>query len=561
LRKDGTQVPLEIGLTPVVTDEGMFVLSTIVDISARKRAEGRFRIAVESSPNGMVMIDRDGKIVLVNREIERMFGWSRAELLGHTIDMLVPERFRADHPADRKAFFEKPQARSMGMGRDLFGVRKDGTEIPLEIGLNPIETDEGLFVLGSVVDISARKRAEQDHQRLEDQLRQAQKMEAIGLLASCIAHDYNNVLMWIIGCGELVKHALPPGHAALPIIVDMCSAAERGASLTRDLLNFSRKTPVETKPAELNAVVRVAERMLRQMIGEDIALVVELCPSGGPLLGNPTHLEHILLNLAVNSRDAMPKGGRLLISTCDVELAEPKPTRGRVLPAGSYVTLSVEDAGVGMDAETLERLVEPFFTTKEVGPGTGLGLYTVYSIVDQLQGGIEVESSPGKGTRFTIYFPRLPTLLDAISRVAPVTSKPEKHVSACILVVEDERLIRSTIRQLLSRMGYQVLVAEDGATAIASARGFKGNIDLLLSDMVLTDTSGAEIAKVIQQERPGIQVLFMSAYPADLLVQQGRIAPGTATLEKPFDEETLARAVANALKATSAPRSGAAPIT
>ncbi len=552
LRKDDTEIPLEIELTPVVTEEGLFVLSTIVDISARKRAEARFRVAVESSPNGMLMIDRAGRIVLVNREIERMFGYSRSELLGESVEKLVPEKFRSTHPADRAAYFRAPQARSMGAGRDLYDARKDGTEIPLEIGLNPIETEEGLFVLGSVVDISARKRAEHDHRQLEDQLRQAQKMEAIGRLANGIAHDFNNVLMGILGCGELAKHALPAGHAALPLVDDMCSAAERGATLSRDLLNFSRRKPVEFLPAELNAVVRVAERMLRQMIGEDIAFDVALCASGGPMLGNPTHLEHILLNLAVNARDAMPNGGTLRIATHDVEFGEPVSTRSRVLPAGCYVTLEVADSGVGMDDATLERMFEPFFTTKEAGRGTGLGLYTVYSIVDQLRGGIDVESRPGHGTRFCIHFPRLAALGSSGVRAAPVPQPEAQHGDACILVVEDERLIRATIRQLLARLEYRVLVAEDAASALATARGYAGPIDLLLSDMVLPDASGAEIARVLTSERPDLRVLFMSAYPADLLVQQGRIAEGTRTLEKPFDEQELARAVGTALRAVRA---------
>ncbi len=560
-RKNGTPIPVQIALTPVVTDEGLFVVGAIVDLSARKRAEARFRVAVESSPNGMLMIDREGKIELVNREIERMFGWTRAELLGNTIEMLVPERFRFEHPAERKAFFAKPQARSMGIGRDLFGVRKDGTEIPLEIGLNPIETEEGLFVLGSVVDISARKRAEQDHTRLEEQLRQAHKMEAIGRLASGIAHDFNNVLMGIIGCAELAVHELPPGDPVASIVGDMRSAAERGASLTRDLLNFSRKKPVETVPTELNAVVRVAERMLRQMIGEDIALVVELCASGGPILGNPTHLEHILLNLAVNARDAMPEGGRLRIATRDVDLAEPLATRGRQLPAGKYVTLEVEDSGTGMDDTTKERVFEPFFTTKELGNGTGLGLYTVYSIVDQLQGGIDLETSLSGGTRFTLHFPALASLGDVPVRATPGVRYAAVPSQARILVVEDERLIRTTLRQLLKRMEYEVIVAEDAAGAVATSRDFQGHIDLLLSDMVLPDSSGAAIAELLIQERPGIKVLFMSAYPAELLVQQGRIAPGTRTLEKPFNEQTLEREVRTALETTTAAEADAAPIS
>jgi PAS domain S-box-containing protein len=423
MRKDRTEVPLEIGLTPVATDAGMFVLATVVDISARRRAEERFRIAVESSPNGMIMIDGEGRILLVNRETERMFGHSREELLGRPVDILVPDRFRSAHPAHRAAFYENPQSRSMGVGRELFGMRKDGTEIPIEIGLNPIRSEEGLLVLASVVDITARKRSEQDRRRLEDQLRQSQKMEAIGRLAGGIAHDFNNLLMGIHGCGELAKRALSPDHAAFEAVEDICGAATRGASLTRDLLDFSRRKPLDAVPSDLNAVVLVAERMLRQVIGEDIALEVELAADGGRILANPTHLEHILLNLAVNSRDAMPHGGRLRIATREQGLEDARATRGRVLPAGDYLVLEVQDSGMGMDAATQARLFEPFFTTKAVGSGTGLGLYTVYSLVQQLEGGIELETEVGRGTKFRILFPRLEVSLGAIA-ATPAASTP-----------------------------------------------------------------------------------------------------------------------------------------
>jgi hypothetical protein len=550
LRKDGTEVPLEIVLTPVATDEGMFVLSTIVDISARKGAEERFRIAVESSPNGMLMIDREGRMILVNRQIEVMFGYSRSELLGHSIEMLVPERFRAAHPERRAQFYAQPSTRAMGVGRELFGVRKDGSEISVEIGLNPIQTEDGLLVLGSVVDISARKRAEQDRRRLEDQLRQAQKMEAIGRLASGVAHDFNNLLTGIIACAELVKRSVSGNAATLSILDEMCEAAQRGATLTRDLLDLGRRRPINLTGSDLNAVVRVAERMLRQVIGEDIALAVELFPSGGPILGDPTHLEHVLLNLVVNARDAMPHGGRLRIATREFDTTEPVRTRGRELPAGRYVVLEVEDSGTGMDAATQERLFEPFFTTKAIGNGTGLGLYTVHSIIEQLGGGIDFESEPGRGTRFTVYLPRheqIPAVAAVPRAETPSRGSVAARSAARILMLEDDRLIRVSLRRMLEGLGYEILVAENGAQALKVAREFDGPIDLLLSDIVLPDSSGTEIASVLTRERPTLKVLFMSAYPSDLLVQQERVPPGTKTLEKPFDEEKLATAVRFAL--------------
>jgi PAS domain S-box-containing protein len=545
VRRDGSEIPVEIALRIVAAHGATFVLSSITDIRNRKHADERFEIAVESSPNGMLMIDGDGRIVLVNREIERMFGYSRTELLGQPIELLVPERFRGAHIGDRTKFLKEPQTRSMGAGRDLHGVRKDGTEIPLEIGLNPIQTDEGMFVLGSVLDISARKRAEDERLRLEEQLRHAQKMEAVGRLASGIAHDFNNVLMGIMSCGALVKHTLAPDHPASSIIDDMCNAAERGATLSRDLLNFSRRRPADAVSSQLNDVVRVAERMLRQMIGEDIALVVELCPSGGPIIGNPTHLEHILLNLAVNARDAMPKGGRLRIATRDVELAQPLQTRGRVLEPGAYIALTVEDSGTGMLPATRERLFEPFFTTKDIGTGTGLGLYTVYSITQQLGGGIDVESEIGVGSRFTLHFPLREGLRPVMPLASPTKLTSTNGAGARILIVEDERLIRMALGRMLSQMGYDVLEAANAAKALHVASANK--IDLVLSDMVLPDANGAELVRTLRAGQPALKVLFMSAYPNDLLVQQGRIPAGTTSLQKPFDEETLAHAVRNAL--------------
>jgi len=549
LRADGTEIPLEIDLTPVVMEEGTFVLSTIVDTHSRNQADERFRVAVESAPSGMLMVDREGRIVLVNREIERMFGYSRGELLGQAIELLVPSAFRAAHPADRAWFMANPKARAMGANGDLFGVRKDATEFPLEIGLNPIATEEGIFVLGSVVDITLRKNAEENQRRLEAQLRHAQKMEAIGRLASGIAHDFNNVLMGIVGCGALLKHTLSSDHPGHPIVDDLCSAAQRGAGFSRDLLNFGRRKPILAIPSELNAVVLVAERMLRQMIGEDIALEVELCASGGPILGNPSNLEQILLNLAVNARDAMPNGGLLRIATRDIVADQGFATRGRTFKPGNYVLLEVEDSGTGMDAATLERLFEPFFTTKDIGSGTGLGLYTVFTILEQIGAGIDVESTVGRGSRFSVYFPRneAPPSAAAIV-VEDVVPALHVHPRARILVVEDEGLIRATLRHLLARMGHDVLVAEDAGTALTMARDSRDRIDLLLSDMVLPDATGAELAATLTSEQPRLKVLFMSAYPAELLVEQGRIRPGTRTLEKPFDEVALAAALRTVLE-------------
>jgi len=504
------------------------------------------------------MGDTEGRIVLVNRQIESIFGYPREEILNKPIEMLLPHRFRSTYSGERASFRSDPRVRAVGMGHALHGLRKNGEEFPIEIGLTPVETSAGMFALATIADMTERKRAEQDRRRLEDDLRQAQKMEVIGRLTSGIAHEFNNLLMGINGCGELAKRTLPAGHAAFQVVHDICDASRRGALLTRDLLDFSRRTSVGSVVSDLNAVVRVAERMLRRMIPEDVVLAVELPASIGLILANPTHLEHILLNLAVNARDAMPHGGRLRIATRELKLEDKRATRVRTLPAGDYVVLEIEDSGVGMDEVTQASLFEAYFTTKSTADGTGFGLFTVYSMVEQMGGGIELDSEVGRGTKFRIYVPRYHGNLAAFATRPGEADlvRPPAQTPIRILVVEDERLIRVSLGKLLAGLGHDVLLAENGQRAVEVARTCEGSIDLVLSDIVLPDAGGTEIATLLTRARPAIRVLFMSAYPNDLLVQQGRILPGTRTLEKPFDEAALVDAIRHALTRAPQPTAG-----
>ncbi len=310
LRKDGSEVPVEIGLTPIATSEGFFVISSVVDISARSQAEARFRAAVESSPNGMVMVDPEGRIVLVNREIERLFGYAREDLLGRSLEVLVPERFRPRHPGFRDAFFADPQTRSMGAGRELFGLRQDGTEVPVEIGLNPIMTDEGVFVLSSIVDISARKQAEQEHVRLEEQLRQSQKMEALGRLAGGIAHDFNNILGAIVGYAELVREEIT-APAVVADVDEVLRGAARGKELVDRILRFSRRQDVVPRAMDLAQVVREVTRLLRATLPASIDIRLGLNPSTPRVMADATSVHQVLMNLATNASHAMESGGVL----------------------------------------------------------------------------------------------------------------------------------------------------------------------------------------------------------------------------------------------------------
>ncbi|HET7040680.1 MAG TPA: PAS domain S-box protein, partial [Gemmatimonadales bacterium] len=362
-RKDGSEVPIEIGLTPLVTDEGLFVLSSIVDITARRKAEARFRVAVESAPSGMVMVDAEGKIVLVNREVERLFGYTREELLGRSVETLVPTRFRGGHPGFRAGFHQDPQARMMGAGRELYGLRKDGVEVPVEIGLNPIDTDDGLFVLGSIVDISARIAARRERAQLEDQLRQSQKMEAVGTLAGGIAHDFNNILRGIMGYAELAM-AQVQDERVRGDLNEVIRAAARGKELVSAILRFSRREELSRRPTDLGQVVNDTLRLLRPTLPTTIEVRPAIDSGLARALADGTAVQQVLMNLATNAAHAMRNGGRLEIG---VESFYGRDSWVKTHPGmreGPYILIRVQDFGEGMPREVLERAFEPFFTTK-----------------------------------------------------------------------------------------------------------------------------------------------------------------------------------------------------
>lgn len=520
LRRDGSEVPVEIGLTPVRTDDGLFVISAIVDISARRRAEARFRTAVESSPNGMVMVDHSGRIVLVNREVERLFGYSREELLGQGIEMLVPASARAAHPSYRARFFENPEVRAMGAGRDLFGVRKDGTEIPVEIGLNPIDTDEGLLVLGSIVDISARKRAEEERQRLEHQLRQSQKMEAVGRLAGGIAHDFNNILGMITGFAELARQDQGDSATLADDLEEVIRAASRGRDLVQQILRFSRRQEVRRVPVDLKTSVPEAVRLLRATLPADIELRVHM-PATVPLvLGDETSLHQVVMNLATNAAHAMPNGGLLEI---EIEPFYARDSFVRAHPPlreGQYVRLTVRDNGQGMDEETQSHAFEPFFTTKSAGSGTGLGLSMVHGLIHDLGGAVWLQSAIGRGTEVSFL---LPVSIDQSLDQQPIdgATNDSARKGVRVLYVDDEPTLLEVSGRLLSAAGHFVVTEGDPHEALRSFSRSPDDFDLLVTDLTMRGMNGLELAKTIHGLRPNLPILLLTGYlrefePADL---------------------------------------------
>jgi PAS domain S-box-containing protein len=544
-RKDGMEVPVEIGLTPVATEEGLFVLSSIVDISARKRAELRFRAAVESSPNGMVMVDAAGTIVLVNREVERMFGYTREELLGRSIEMLVPERFRGHHPGFRAGFYRDPQTRAMGAGRDLYGLRKDGSELPVEIGLNPIETDEGLFVLSSIVDISARKRAEEEQRRLEEQLRQAQKLEAVGTLAGGIAHDFNNILGVIIGYGEFLQRAMKDERAQADLH-ELLTAAERGRELVQRILTFSRRQQVVRRPLALGEVVADAAKLLRPTLPPSVDFRLRVHQETPRILADATSVHQVLMNLATNAAHAMPEGGTLEVS------AEPFYVRDGVAHArpdlheGSYALLIVRDSGRGMDQALCARAFEPFFTTKPPGGGSGLGLAIVHGIMRDHGGTVELASEPGQGTTVTCLFPALEGQEEA-------TPKSERGIpighGERVLLVEDEPSLAAVGERNLRDLGYQPTVETDSSRALELFRARPLDFDLVITDYSMPRMSGLDLARGIIGIRPGIPVLMVTGFVEDLPAEVMREAGVRQVLRKPLTTRGLGEAVRRMLGA------------
>ncbi len=756
-------------------------------VSDLAESDALLRSTVDLSPNGLVMTDSSGRIVMVNRQIERIFGYAAGELVGQSVERLLPARHRAAHVVHRADFQAEPRPRLMGAGRDLVGLHKDGREIPIEVGLASVKTGADVFVMASVVDITVRRQAEDrvrwlslaveqgptsmvmtdvagdieyvnpkftevtgytldevrgknprllqsgatapevyrdlwttitagrswhgevlnrkkdgstywdamwvypihdssgavtrflalkedvterkhaeealrenerrartlfetvnlvvlgldaggkvdyinpfflhltgyersevlgepwlrffpesqratmqqafhelleqgrhahyeapvvtkagkerliawnntvlrdregrpagtlsigeditEHAQLEAQLRQAQKMEAVGRLAGGVAHDFNNVLTAIFGYVEMVIEDLPATSPSRQDLQEVVKAASRAATLTRQLLAFSRQQILQPRVLSVSDVVQDLEKMLRRVIGEDVTFRIVLAPDLGNVRADASQLEQVLMNLVVNARDAMPTGGKLSIETKNVELTEEYADQHVPVVPGAYVMLAVSDTGIGMSPEVQARVFEPFFTTKEKGKGTGLGLSTVYGIVKQSGGNVWVYSEQGRGTTFKIYLPRVDAAVETVGRsdlVRPLGG------TETILVAEDDDVLRPLVRALLTKLGYTVLAAANADAALAHARAHQGPIHLLLSDVVMPGASGRELARHLAESRPDAKVLYVSGYTDDAIVHHGMLEPGLNYLQKPFTPDALARKVRGVLDA------------
>ncbi len=544
--KDGSLYTQELTITPIREAAGRVAHFVAVsqDVTERRRveaslraSENRYRTLFDRNLAGVYRSTLDGRILECNEAFAGIFGYSsRTDALAGSAYVLYPT------PADRADFLATLQSAGAVVNRESEGRRQDGRSLWLLENAHVIdgsEAAEGKVIEGTLLDITERK-------NLETELRQSQKIEAIGRLAGGVAHDFNNILGVILGYGELVQSELTAESPVREYVAEMVEAAQRAATLTRQLQAFSRKQVLQPRRLDLNELVATAHKMLDRVIGEDIALVVRAAAELGTVLADPGQIDQVLLNLAINARDAMPAGGTLTLETADVDLREVDATTDRpAIKPGRYVMVAVSDTGVGMDAETQRRLFEPFFTTKPVGQGTGLGLATVYGIVKQSGGYIWVYSEPGLGTTFKIYLPQVDEQPDDNRPGVALADVPGG--SETILVVEDNLALRSVTWRRLAASGYTVLLAVDGEAALALADTHPEPIDLLLTDVVMPNLGGAELARRLGALRPGLRVLFMSGYTDGAIVQHGVLEEGVVLLEKPFSGERLLRAVREVL--------------
>jgi two-component system cell cycle sensor histidine kinase/response regulator CckA len=504
--------------------------------AAKLESEGRLQRTIDNMMEGYTILGHDLRYLYVNRVAAQQARLEKEQLLGRTPMELYPN-FEASgmYALLQRCIHERAPVQ---VEEEL--TLADGHKVHFEVNVQP--TPEGLAILS--IDTTERRRAAEARESLEEQLRQSQRMDAVGRLAGGVAHDFNNILSIIIGYGECLLRDLAAGDPRRADMLEIQSAAERAAQLTKQLLLFSRQQVLELRVLDLNAVIGGIEKMLRRVLGEDLELCVVLGPGLGRIRADQGNIEQVIMNLVVNARDAMPSGGRLTMETADVSLDEVFVRAHLDTEPGPYVMLAVTDTGVGMDKATRLRVFDPFFTTKERGKGTGLGLSTVFGIVRQLGGGIFVYSEPGRGTTFKVYLPRSEGEVDSPRSPSPTVSL---HGTETILLVEDDEAVRAVARRILERTGYRVIVAQDTADALRLPEHTLEPVHLLLTDLVMPGMSGVELATRLMARWPELKVLYMSGYTDGSIVSHGVSQRGASFLQKPFTSEQLGRKLRSVL--------------
>jgi PAS domain S-box-containing protein len=547
--EDGVESAVASGIDDYVLDNapGRFArLGAAVRAAMRRRAGAatandvttRYRTLVAGVPVGLYRKTPAGEIVEANPAWLQMFGYPDLDSLRHVHAAAIYAQ-----PEDRRRYLDAVSSSDVVTNFEFDARRRDGSTFRVRSSARVIRDRTGAVVFhdGVVEDITARRLAEDELRRMQEKLLQAQKLEAVGRLASGVAHDFNNLITAINGYAELARREMVRASPAIVFIDEIRDCADRAAALTRQLLAFSREQVLRPKVLDINEIVREMYRLLRRIIGEDVELAMSLAPNLGAVSADVGQIEQVIVNLAANARDAMPHGGRLTIETSDVEVDAERASSLPGLVPGPYVMIRVADTGVGMDDDTLQHLFEPFFTTKTRGEGTGLGLATVFGIVEQSGGRIEVTSRLGRGTTFRIYLPR--------AAGAPEATHPAVRPAApaagneTVLVVEDDDRLRFIVRRILGDAGYSVVVAPGGAEIPALLREIRTQPDLIITDVVMPESSGPQVVAKLAANGSTARVLYMSGYEDSTLVDRGVIGEGTPYLAKPFTADSLLRKV------------------
>jgi two-component system, cell cycle sensor histidine kinase and response regulator CckA len=547
-RADGGLFWTEVALRCFRLGGRIHVMASVRDIDARKHMEAelreseeRFETIFNATPTMLGFTDRQhGRIIDVNAAWLRTSGLRREDVVGKT----GKELGLWANIEDRRRILDELAAHGRVEEVEVDLVM-GGRTLPARVSVRHVDMRGGHYILWEVADLTERRRAQREQEQLKSQFIQAQKMESIGRLAGGMAHDFNNILLAIAGFGELARDEVPAASPAAEYLSEMVSAAQRAGDLIKQLLAFSRKQVMKPKVVDPTTVVSGLLPMLRRLLGEDVIVELALTPGTSAIRVDVSQLEQVIMNLAVNARDAMPDGGTLTLETVNVEFDGPYVSSHADAVMGAHVMIAVSDTGVGMDAETHARAFEPFFTTKELGKGTGLGLSTVYGIVKQSGGWIWLYSEPGKGTTVKLYFPRSDEAAEASTQTTLSPAPPKANT--IVLLVEDDEQVRRLMATVLRRAGYTVLVAAGPRQALELARNHAGKIDLLLTDLVMPHMNGRKLAETITAERPTTAVMYVSGYTENTVVHFGEVDQGVNFLSKPITVNRLLEAVARVL--------------
>jgi PAS domain S-box-containing protein len=548
-RKDGSTFPMHLSVGETKQEEGSSIFVGIIhDLTERERVErvlresaARLGAVVDTAVDGVILIDAQGLIMKFNPACERLFKYRTDEVTGQNVRMLMPAPYRSEHDGYIRNFLTSGEKKIIGIGREVVGQRKDGSTFPMDLSVGEAKQDGESIFVGIIHDLTDRKRT-------EEQLIQAQKMEAVGQLSGGIAHDFNNLLTVIVGNAEYLGEQLTSRDDLKRLADDICNAGERGAELTQRLLAFGRKQTLRPVETECNHLLDSMHKLLRRTMRVDIEIMTDFDPDLRIAFADPAQLESAILNLALNAQDAMTSGGRLSISTANASLDNQDHNVHPDVRAGAYVLIAVTDNGEGMPKPVLDRVFEPFFTTKDVGKGSGLGLSMVYGFAKQSNGHVSIYSEPGLGTTVRMYLPAL----SAKAKAAPLPPRIDREIPSgaeTVFIVEDDPFVRSYAVMSLQSLGYRVTAAVDGNDALQKL-GTDIHVDLLFTDIVMPGgINGWELADLARKARPKLRVLLTSGYALETLTAHGHLRDGSAILAKPYRKAELARRLREALSA------------